>query len=207
MVIIGLTGGIASGKSTVADLFRRFGIPVISADALVHDLQDIHGAAVNPIGKLFPDAVRDGKVDRRVLASHTLGNRENLKKLEAIMHPLVRQERRRQLAAFAMRRTPVVVLEIPLLFETGAWRLCDLVVTTSAPVYVQKRRAMQRPHMTEEKFEHILKHQLSDNHRRRHSAFIVHTGRGRHESLREVKRIIHYLKTAPSLRWRPGYGK
>ena len=154
---LGLTGSIGMGKSTAARMFRRLGVPVHDADAAVHALFREGGAAVGPVSEAFPEAIRDGAVDRAVLGQAVFGNAERLARLEAIVHPLVRQTSDRFLRRARARRAPLAVFDVPLLFETGAEARYDAVAVVSAPAFVQSHRVLARPGMTAERLAAILK--------------------------------------------------
>lgn len=199
MKIIGLTGGIGMGKSTAATTFRRLRVPVFDADAAVHQLQDKGGRAVAPIAAAFPGTVREGPggmmVDREALRRAVLGNPEALRRLERIVHPLVRDAERRFLAAARRRAEPLVVLDIPLLFETRGQGRCDLVVVVTAPAAVQRWRVLRRPGMTPERLRHILARQTPDREKRRRADVLVHTGLSRHAAQRAIRRIVRTART------------
>ena len=191
MIILGLTGSIGMGKSTTAKMFADAGVPVSDADRMVHALYA--GAAVTPIEKAFPGTVSDGVVDRDKLAATVLGNPARLRELEAIVHPLVRAEtdafveRHRQVGA------PLIVLDIPLLFETGGMDRVDRILVVTAPADVQRERVLSRPGMTEEKFEAILAKQVPDAEKRRRADFVIDTSRGMDAARENVLRIIAEL--------------
>jgi dephospho-CoA kinase len=194
MKILGLTGGIGMGKSTATSTLRRLRVPVFDADATVHGLQAKGGRAVRPIGAAFPGTVRDGRVDREALRRVVLGNPEALKRLERIVHPLVRQEERRFMAAARRRGERIVVLDVPLLFETGgAWR-CDAVIVVTAPAAVQRWRVLRRPGMTEERFRAILARQTPDAEKRRRADHLVHTGLSRHHAQRRIRKLVREMR-------------
>ena len=178
MIIIGLTGSIGMGKSGASREFRRLGVPLHDADATVHRLMERGGAAVPILERVFPQAVHDGRVDRPVLGKIVFDDPAALKKLEDIVHPLVRREERKFLQWCVRRRCPAAVLDIPLLFETGADARCDIVITMTAPAFLQKQRVLRRPGMTEERFKAILAKQMPDYEKRRRSDFVVSTGNG-----------------------------
>lgn len=188
MRIIGLTGSIGMGKSVTARLFAEAGVPVHDADAAVHRLYE--GAAVAPIAAAFPDAVVDGKVDRTRLGPLVMNDAAALARLEAIVHPLVRREEEAFLARAAADGVAVAVLDIPLLFETGADRRVDFVVVVSAPAAVQRARVLRRPGMTEEKFAAILAKQLPDAEKRRRADFIVDSSGGFDSARTQVRAIL-----------------
>lgn len=194
MKILGLTGGIGMGKSTAASTFRRLGVPVFDADEAVHRLQGPGGRAVAPIGAAFPEAVREERgrhvVDREALRRAVLGRPEALRRLERIVHPLVRDEERRFLAAARRRGEPLVVLDIPLLFETSGAKRCDAVVVVTAPAAVQRWRVLRRPGMTEERLRAILARQTPDAEKRRRADHLVHTALSRHHAQRRIREIL-----------------
>lgn len=190
MRVIGLTGGIGMGKSTAARSFRRAGVRVFDADAAVHELQARGGRAVAPIAAAFPDAVRSGAVDREALRRAVLGNPDGLRRLERIIHPLVREMQCRFLARARRDQQRLVVLDIPLLFETRGGREFDLILVVSAPARVQRRRVLARPGMTPERFAAILARQTPDAEKRRRADVVVRTGLSRHHADRAIRRVI-----------------
>jgi dephospho-CoA kinase len=192
MIVLGLTGSIGMGKSTTADFFRACGVPVHDADATVHDLY--RGAAVAPIEKAFPGTTRDGAVDREALAVRVLGDDAAVKRLEAIVHPLVRGAETAFLRDAHASGRAVVVLDIPLLFETRGEARVDAVVTVTAPAEVQRARVLARPGMTVEKFEKILARQLPDPEKRRRSHYLVDTARGLDAARRQVEAVVRALR-------------
>lgn len=194
MKILGLTGGIGMGKSTATNTLRRLRVPVFDADAAVHGLQARGGRAVRPIGAAFPEAVRDGAVDREALRRAVLGNPAALKRLERIVHPLVRQEERRFMAAARRRGECLVVLDVPLLFETGGAGRCDAVVVVTAPAAVQRWRVLRRPGMTAERLGAILARQTPDREKRRRADHLVHTGLSRHHAQRRIRRLVREMR-------------
>lgn len=194
MQLIGLTGGIGMGKSTAARSFRRAGVRVFDADAAVHELQARGGRGVAPIGAAFPGTVAAGVVDREALRRAVLGQPEALRRLEAIIHPLVRAMQRRFLARARRDRQRLVVLDIPLLFETRTGREFDLVVVVSAPARVQRRRVLARPGMTEARLAAILARQVPDAEKRRRADVVVRTGISRHHADRAIRRVIQEVR-------------
>jgi dephospho-CoA kinase len=195
MKILGLTGSIGMGKSTVAAMIRRLGVPVFDADASVHRLQARNGAALPKIEALFPGTTSAAGLDRAKLGAAVFGKPAAMRQLEALMHPLVIAEQRAWLARQRAARKRLVVLDIPLLFEKGGWRQCDFVAVVSAPAPVQAARVLARPGMTPDKFAAILASQLPDGEKRRRADVIVPTGLGRRFSLDAVRGLIDLLTT------------
>lgn len=191
MIRIGLTGSIGMGKSTTAQMFRELGIAVLDSDQIVHDLY--RGAAVAPIEQAFPGVVVDGVVDRGKLAQRVLADAEALKRLEAIVHPLVWAARDAFLRAQEAQGAKIVVYDVPLLFETGAETSVDVIVVVSAPEDVQKARVLARPGMTEEKFAAILGKQVPDSEKRARADFVVDTGAGIDAARADVAAILRAL--------------
>ena len=198
MFILGLTGSLGMGKSTTARFFAEEGAPVHDADAVVHRLYD--GEAAAAIEAAFPGTTTAGKVDREKLAARVLGNTGALKRLEAIVHPLVQEAERRLLAEAEARGEKVAVLDIPLLFETGGEERVDAVVVVSAPADVQRSRVLQRPGMTVDKLEAILAKQMSDDEKRRRADFVVDTSRGFEATRAAVRAILDAVATMPRRR-------
>jgi dephospho-CoA kinase len=190
MIILGLTGGIGMGKSTAAAAFRRARIPVFDADAAVHRLQARGGHAVRAIEAAFPGTVRDGAVDRVALRQAVLGRPDALARLEAILHPMVRQEERSFVARARRRGDRAVVLDIPLLFETGGDARVDRAVVVSAPRSVQMQRVRARRRMSAADIAAVIARQMPDAEKRRRADVVVHTGLSRHHALRTISRLI-----------------
>ena len=195
MIILGLTGSIGMGKSTTAEMFREAGIPVHDADAAVHELYS--GAAAPLIETAFPGTVINGVVDRRKLGEQVIGKPEEMKRLEAIVHPLVAEIRNRFLEQAAAGGAKLAVLDIPLLYETGGEKLCDHVVVVTAPQEVQRARVLARPEMNEEKFQAILAKQVPDAEKRKRADFIIDTSLGFEAARQQVEAIISKLTTGP----------
>jgi dephospho-CoA kinase len=187
-IIIGLTGSIGMGKSTVAGMFRRLGVPVFDADAQVRTMQGPGGRALGAIEEMFPGTTHAGGVDRARLGAEVFGNRLALSRLEGLLHPLVAEAQSAFLGAHRLKRA--VVLDVPLLFEKGGWRRCDLTVVVSAPYRVQRARVLARPGMTEETFAAILASQMPDREKRRRADVIIETGRGRRSTWVAVKQLV-----------------
>jgi dephospho-CoA kinase len=198
MFVIGLTGSVGMGKSTAARFFAEQGVPVHDADAVVHQLYA--GEAVPAIEAAFPGTTQDGKVDRNRLATLVLDDPTALKKLEAIVHPLVHAAERRLLAEAAARGVKVAVLDIPLLFETGADNRVDAIVVVSAPAEVQQSRVLTRPGMTIEKLDAILGRQMPDAEKRRQADFVVDTSGSFDATRAQIRAILDAVTTMPKRR-------
>ena len=203
MIIIGLTGSIGMGKSTAAAMLRRFGIATNDADANVHKLMAPGGAAVAPVAAAFPGVVKNGAIDRAELGKRVFGNPEALRRLEGIVHPLVARERDRFLRRAALRRAPMVVLDVPLLFEIGADSRCDAVIVVSAPALIQEIRVLRRPGMTRERLQKVREQQMPNGEKRRRAEFVVETGFGQRTTLRGLKQIVRLLATRKVRHWPP----
>jgi dephospho-CoA kinase len=194
MIVLGLTGSIGMGKSTAAQQFRHLGVPVFDADASVHALQAPGGIALGPLSSAFPGVVTNGVLDRAVLRQIVFADKAALRQLEAIMHPLVRRAQNHWLRLQRQRREPVVVLDIPLLFESGGWRQVDAIVVVTAPYHVQKARVLARPGMTEDAFARILAQQLPDAIKRRRADFSIHSGLGKQRALRDIRYLLSAIR-------------
>ena len=194
MILLGLTGSIGMGKSTTAAMFREAGVPVYDADAAVADLYARGGAAVGPVGEAFPGVVRDGAIDREALRQRVLGDPEALKRLNAIVHPLVGRDRGKFFEGAQAMGADMVVLDIPLLFETGGHANVDAVVVASAPPEMQRERVLARPGMTPERLDAILAQQTPDPEKRARAHFIVDTGRGLEHARLQVGEIIAIMR-------------
>jgi dephospho-CoA kinase len=192
--IVGLTGSIGMGKTETAKMFVRLGIPVYDADAAVHRLYEPGGAAVAEIAAAFPGTVADGRVDRAALAERVRSEPDGLQRLERIVHPLVAHEQRWFLDRAAAAGAEMVVLDIPLLFETGGHGRMDAVVVVSAPEEVQRTRVLARPGMTAEKLDHILARQMPDAKKRAQAHFVVETDKGLDHAFEQVKEIVAALR-------------
>jgi dephospho-CoA kinase len=194
VVVIGLTGSIGMGKSTTAGFFADAGVPVYDADSAVHRLYA--GEAVALVEAAFPGVSNREGIDRGELARRVVGDAEAMKRLERIIHPLVRREEERFLAEAQRAAVPVVVLDIPLLFEAGAAHRVDAIVVVTAPAEMQRERALSRPGMTEDKFQALLARQMPDAEKRRRADFVVDTSQGFDSARRQVRAI---LQAAPGL--------
>ena len=191
---VGLTGSIGMGKSETAKLFARLGLPVFDADATVHALYAPGGAGAAAIAARFPEAVTPSGVDRSRLAQVVAADPAALRALEALIHPLVREAEDRFVEAARARNEELVILDIPLLFETGRFETMDAVVVVSAPGAVQRERVLNRPGMTPEKFEAILARQVPDVDKRAQADFVIETDRGLDHALAQVKRVAAGLR-------------
>jgi dephospho-CoA kinase len=192
MLVIGLTGGIGMGKSAAADHFARRGIPVFNADACVHRLYE--GEAVAAIGGAFPGVTREGRVDRKLLGQQVTGHPERLRKLESIVHPMVVEAEIDFLRQQERKGAPMAVLEIPLLFETGAEKRLDVTIVVSAPRDVQRQRVLARSGMTAEKLEHLLARQLPDAERRARADYVVDSGLPLADMHAQLDQLIESLR-------------
>ncbi|WLR97077.1 dephospho-CoA kinase [Shinella sumterensis] len=194
MIVLGLTGSIGTGKSTTAAMFRDLDIPVHDADATVHDLY--RGKAVQPVAARFPGALKDGVIDRKALSALLAEAPDGFRDLEAIIHPLVRAREAAFLVKEREKGVPLVVLDIPLLYETGGEARVDKVVVVTCDPETQRARVLARPGMTEEKFQLILSRQMPDAEKRRRADFIIDTGRGLEAARKQVEEVIAEL-TSP----------
>jgi len=199
VIVLGLTGSIGMGKTTAAVTLRRLGVPLFDADRVVHRLLAAGGAAVEPVAASF-DGVRSvkGGIDRSLLGQRVFGDREALSRLERILHPMVEACEKRFVNFARAQREPIVVLDIPLLFESGSERRCDYVIVVSAPRLVQRQRVMRRPGMTQGRLAAILRNQMPDREKRRRGDFVVPTGLNRRVSLRRLRAILTLLRTGKS---------
>jgi len=203
MIVLGLTGSIGMGKTTTAALFAEEGARVHDADATVHRLYARGGTAVGPIAEAFPDAVVAGAVDRRALAALIANDPDALRRLEAIVHPLVAAERRAFLAEAEAQGAAVAVMDVPLLFESGQHQGVDAIVVVSAPQAVQRARVLVRPDMTPDKLDALLSRQTPDAEKRKRADFVLDTSRGLDAARDQVRRI---LATVSSPAWRATRG-
>jgi dephospho-CoA kinase len=193
-MVIGLTGSIGMGKTETGKLFARLGIPVHGADEVVHRLYDTGGAAVAAIAREFPGTVRDGRVMREALAARVAADEGAFRRLEAIVHPLVREAELAFLDDARKRGDGLVVLDIPLLFETGGEKRMDAVVVVSAPPDVQRERVLSRPGMSLEKLEAIHARQIPDVDKRSRADFVIETDKGLEHAFVAVQRIVAELR-------------
>jgi len=198
MLVLGLTGSVAMGKSTTARFFAEAGVPVHDADMVVHRLYE--GDAVPIIEAAFPGTTADGKVDRVKLGSRVMGDLAALHQLEGIVHPMVQDAEARFLAEAEANGEPVAVLDIPLLFETGGNQRVDAVVVATAPAEVQRARVLERPGMTEQRLEAMLARQMLDSEKRLRADFIVDTSHGFDDARAQVQAILQRVATMPKRR-------
>jgi dephospho-CoA kinase len=195
LIILGLTGSIGMGKSTAAMMLRQLRVPLFDADQMVHRLLAPGGAGVQEVSDAFPGVeAQAGGIDRALLGRYVFADAAALKRLEHILHPMVRAEEKRFLYLARARREPLVVLDVPLLFETGGQRRCDYVLVVSAPALVQRQRVLRRPGMTEIRLAAILQKQISDSEKRRRADFVVPTGLGKKVTLRRLRGIVRLLR-------------
>lgn len=190
MIIIGLTGSIAMGKSETAKIFRSLGIPVFDSDAAVHHLYTADSEVLDAMKALVPTAIASGTVDRAVLSNAIASQPGLLKAIESIVHPAVRRMQREFLVAQEEAGHDVAVLDIPLLFETGQETAVDRIVVVSAPAHVQRQRALQRPGMTEEKLDFILSRQLADSVKRERADYVIDTSKSIDDATQQVIAIL-----------------
>ena len=193
MIAIGLTGSIGMGKSTVAKMFAEAGAPSFDSDAAVHRLYAPGGAAVAPVGAVFPGVISGGGVERAALSARVVGDPEAMQRLEAVVHPLVREEQARFVMAQREMGAEYVVLDIPLLLESGRASDLDVVVVVSAPPEVQRARVLARPGMTEEKFERLLALQMPDAEKRARADFVIDTGADLETTRAQVRAVLDVL--------------
>lgn len=191
MIVLGLTGSIGTGKSTTSAMFHELGVPVHDADATVHDLYSRE--AVEPVAARFPEALADGVIDRKVLSAVLAKSPERFRELEAIIHPLVRARETAFLDAERRNGAPLVLLDIPLLYETGGEKRVDKVVVVTCDPAIQRARVLARPGMTEEKFALILSRQMPDAEKRRRADFLIDTGKGLEAAREQVEEIVAKL--------------
>ncbi|HTZ79715.1 MAG TPA: dephospho-CoA kinase [Stellaceae bacterium] len=194
MIVLGLTGSLGMGKSTAAAMLRRLGVPVHDADAEVHRLLGPGGGAVKAVAKAFPATLAGDRIDRKALGHLVFDHPRALKRLEAILHPMVQAAERRFLARSRRRGVPVAVLDIPLLFETKGERRCDGVIVVSAPPAVQRQRVLRRPGMTAERFASVLARQMPDGEKRRRADWVVPTGLGKAVTLNHLKKVLREVR-------------
>jgi dephospho-CoA kinase len=194
MIIIGLTGSIAMGKSTTAQMFKKMHIPVYDADKTVHDLFQTGGEAVAEIACAFPSSVIKGAVDRAKLSAIVFNDSDKLKILEKIVHPLVNSKRRQFLLKQRRQKSKIVVLDVPLFFETKSTYSCDYIFVTSAPRFLQRQRALAREGMTIDKFKSILARQMPDHKKKQLAHFVIPTGLGKAYAYRILRQKMSEIR-------------
>jgi len=190
MIVIGLTGSVGMGKTTTAQVFARAGVPVFDADRAVHALLAHDHETIAAVRAAFPRAAGDAGIDRHRLGRAVFADARKVRRLEAILHPRVRRAQVRWLARQRMRRARRVLLDIPLLFETGGDALCDITVVATAPEPIQRQRVLARPGMTPAKLAGILANQMPDAEKRRRADYLVLTGLGRRFARDQVIRLL-----------------
>ncbi|MDX2143700.1 MAG: dephospho-CoA kinase [Rhodospirillaceae bacterium] len=192
--ILGLTGSIAMGKSTAAQMLRRLGVPVFDSDAAARAVTAPGGAAVAHVAARFPGVMKNGHIDRPTLAAQVFGAPGELAALERIVHPHVHAARKTFMAQATRWREPVVVFDIPLLFETAAEKKCDVVIVVTAPAFLQRQRALARPGMTAERLRGVLARQVPDFQKRRRADVIIPSGLGRADTYRRLKKTLRRVR-------------
>ncbi len=203
MVVLGLTGTIAMGKSTTGRLCTRLGLPVFDSDAVARRLTAPNGPAAAAVLAAFPEAAAGRTLDRAALAQRVFADRAALARLEAIVHPLVAAARDAWLRRQALARTPGVVLDVPLLFETGGDVRCDAVLVVSAPAFLQRQRVLQRPAMDESRLRGILARQMPPAEQRRRADAVIPTGQGIRVTLQALRRVLRRYGLRTDSRFRP----
>ncbi|MDC0033881.1 dephospho-CoA kinase [Alphaproteobacteria bacterium] len=203
MIILGLTGSIGMGKTTAATMLQTMGLRICDSDALVHKLLARGGLAVNRIGAEFAGVVRDGVVDRSALGQAVFADPDALKRLEAILHPMVQAAQANFLKSSSLNGVQIAVLDVPLLFEVGTDKRCDAVIVVTAPRFLQEQRVLRRPGMTPERLRATLMRQLPDAEKRRRADFIVHTGLGKWHTYTRLRGIILLLRDKSGTKWPP----
>lgn len=194
MIVVGLTGSIGMGKSVLARQLRALNIPVHASDEAVHKLLGYNGAAVRKVAGLFPKALQDNRIDRKILGAIVFNDAAARKKLEKILHPMVRAESEKFLRNQRKKGRKLAVLDIPLLFETHQARRFDHIIVVTAPQFVQKRRVLSRKNMTEQRLRAILGLQMSDREKRARADTVINTALGYRATLMAVKRLLTHLK-------------
>jgi len=193
IIVIGLTGSIGMGKSTISSQLARLGGAVCDSDAIVHKLLACDGEAFAKVKNAFPQAIENNQINRKVLGKIVFSDKQKLKILESILHPLVEKHQEIAISNAATAKKKFIVLDIPLLFEAGREQICDYTIVVSAPKFLQRQRVLKRANMTKEKFENILLHQMPDLQKRRLADFVILSGLGKHHSLKQLKRVISRL--------------
>lgn len=195
MIVIGLTGSIAMGKSTAAAMFRRSGVSVYDADRAVHRLMGRNGAAVPAVAAAFPGTVRDGIIDRNALAQRVFADDKALGRLENLLHPLIYHEVRVFLLRSRRQGRDIVVLDVPLLLETGGEAFCDYVAVVSAPKHIQAERLARRPGLDAARINSITARQMPDREKRSRADVVIPTGLGKAPTMRAIRRLIDGIRS------------
>ena len=200
MIIVGLTGSIGMGKTTTAKMFQEEGCPVFDADKTVHDLYAKGGKAVPLIRAVFPDAIKNGAVDRRTLGSHMRADPLNLTVLESFIHPMVAEVRQAFFDKAKQDKNDLVIMDVPLLFETGGDSYVDKIVVVTAPFEVQKERVLSRPGMTQELFESLLARQTPDFEKRKKADYLIFTDKGLEAAREQVQNVLKDIRQSTGLK-------
>ena len=195
MIVLGLTGSIGMGKSTTAQMFRDAGCPVFDADRAVHELYAKGGPAVPIIRAVFPDAISGGAVDRKILGGHMRADPLHLEVLESFIHPLVGKKRQAFFLKARQERADIVVMDVPLLFETGGEKYVDKIAVVTAPAEIQRERVLARPGMTEDLFGTLLSRQVPDNIKRQKADYLIFTDKGLDHAREQVQTILRELRS------------
>ena len=203
MIILGLTGSIGMGKTTAATMLHAMGLRICDSDAIVHKLLGTGGGAVKAIGAEFGNVVQDEAVDRPALGQAVFSDPDALKRLEAILHPMVQAAQAEFLKNAALNGIQTAVLDVPLLFEVGTDQHCDAVMVVTAPRFLQEQRVLRRPGMTPERFRATLARQLPDVEKRRRADFVVHTGLGKWHTYRRLREIVMQMRNERGTKWPP----
>ena len=199
-VIIGLTGSIGMGKTTASNMFHRLGLPICDSDLLVHGMLAKGGTAVLPVAAEFDGVVRDGAVDRAALGQKVFNDKVALKRLEQIIHPLVRLKQVEFIKMCRRQNRVAGILDVPLLYEVKTDQICDFTVVVSAPKFIQKQRVMARPGMTPNRFEETLDRQMPDIEKQKRADFVVPTGLNKRHTLNHLCKIIRTLQNPRNLK-------
>jgi len=205
MIILGLTGSIGMGKSTAATMLQTMGLRICDSDAIVHKLLGMGGGAVKAVGAEFANAVLNGAVDRPALGQAVFSDPNALKRLEAILHPMVQATQADYLKHAALNGVQIAVLDVPLLFEVETNQRCDAVMVVTAPRFLQEQRVLRRPGMTPERLRATLARQLPDAEKRRRADFIVHTGLGKGHTYGRLREIVSQMRDKRGSKWPPAW--
>lgn len=193
MIVLGLTGGIATGKSTASKMFAHEGVPIFDADACVHQMMKYNSTLIKAVEGHFPEAVQKQIINRSALGAIVFQDEQKLTLLESLIHPHVRAQELAFIQKHKRARRDIILLDIPLLFETDAHTLCDLIAVTHCPVFIQWQRAMRRPRMSEEKLRSILQKQMHPQERLARADWVLQSGIGKYAMLKGVKQLIKEL--------------